>query len=85
MVVHSFTGIFEYFPEILQFCVIQNKISEITILIVISEKFDENCLNEIKFKLNKYLKGELKIIFKIVDSIANTPSGKPQIIISKLK
>ncbi len=85
LVVHSFTGIFEYFPEILQFCVIQNKISEITILIVISKKFDENCLNEIKFKLNKYLKGELKIIFKVVDSIDNTPSGKPQIIISKLK
>lgn len=85
MVVHSFTGIFEYFPEILQFCVVQNKISEITILIVISEKFEDTCLNNIRSKLNKYLKGELEIIFKVVESIRNTPSGKPQIIISNLK
>lgn len=84
LVVHSFTGIFEHYKEIIQFCVIQDNLKSIKIKIVVSKEFHENILKSISNDLNKYLHGELKIDFRIVNKIASTPSGKPQIIISYL-
>lgn len=84
LVVHSFTGIFEHYKEIIQFCVIQDNLKSIKIKIIISKEFNENILKSIKNDLNKYLQGELNIDFQIVNKIASTPSGKPQIIISNL-
>ena len=47
MVVHSFTGIFEYIPEIKQFQVLQENINTITIKYIKSEKFTPIILNKI--------------------------------------
>ena len=84
LVVHSFTGIFEHYKEIIQFCVIQDNLKSIKIKIIVSKEFHENILNSIKNDLNKYTHGELNVDFQIVNKIAATPSGKPQIIISYL-
>jgi phenylacetate-CoA ligase len=84
LVVHSFTGVFEHYKEIIQFCVIQNNLESIKIQIITAEAFNSKILEKIKKDLNKYINGELLIKFEKVYSIEPTPSGKPQIIISNL-
>ena len=86
MVVHSFTGIFEYIPEIQQFKVIQEDLSGITIEYIKSNTFKESALEKATQELRKYISdNEFVINFKEVDYIAPTKSGKPQIIESRIK
>lgn len=85
LIVHSFTGIFEYFPEIRQFCVIQEKIGGIRIQYIPSESFKLEVLDAIKKQLMEQIKEPFSIDFELVEFIAPTGSGKPQIVISKLK
>jgi len=85
MVVHSFTGIFEHFPKIIQFCVIQNNLSSLLIKIIVEVDFNKTTLNNIAHKINNHTSDELEIKFEIVSHIPPTPSGKPQIIISNIK
>ena len=86
MVVHTFTGIFEHYPEIEQFCVIQEDLNGILIQYIPRAEFHADILNEILSKIQFYLnEPEFQIGFKQVSNIPSTPSGKPQIIISKLK
>ena len=84
LTVHSFTGIFEYYNEIIQFCIIQNNLDSILINMIISDDFNDDILNSIKTKLETLSNHELKLKFQMVDYIASTPSGKPQIVISNL-
>lgn len=86
LVVHSFTGIFEYIKEIEQFKVIQEDISGITIEYIKSKLFNLNALEKATLELRKYIKDPKFVInFKEVTYIAPTKSGKPQIIESRIK
>lgn len=85
MVVHFFTGIFEFIPEIKQFRVIQRTINEIEIEYIPDNNFDNRKLDEIRFKIQEHLKEAFPISFRKVDFIPATKSGKPQIIESHLK
>ncbi|NPA37924.1 MAG: phenylacetate--CoA ligase family protein [Chlorobi bacterium] len=86
MVVHSFTGIFEHYQSIKQFCVIQDNLDSITIEYIPDVNFKGTELPEIRSKIHKSLKdNDFRVEFKEVGKINATPSGKPQIIISKLK
>ncbi len=86
MVVHSFTGIFEYIPEIKQFKVIQEDRNGITIEYIKSKTFKQSAINKATEALRKYIKDhQFSINFKEVNYIAPTKSGKPQIIESRLK
>lgn len=85
MVVHFFTGIFEFIPEVKQFRVIQKTLHEIEIEYIPESNFDNRILNEIRVKIQEHLKEEFPINFKKVDYIPATKSGKPQIIESHLK
>ena len=85
MIVHSFTGIFEYYPEIRQFQVTQDKLNEIQIKYISNQGKIDSQLNEIKNKIIQNLKEDITITFKEVSEIPNSPSGKPQIIKSTLK
>ncbi len=85
IVVHSFTGIFEHIPEIKQFCVVQNNLSGIEILFVKDDGFKKETLSNIEIQILNYLKEPFEIIFKEVDEIQPTKSGKPQLIVSNLK
>lgn len=85
LVVHSFTGIFEFIPEIKQFCVIQDSIQGIRIQYIPNANFSSSILNRIRKRIQQELAEEFKIDFQQVDHIPPTPSGKPQIIISNLK
>jgi phenylacetate-CoA ligase len=85
LIVHSFTGIFEYFPEISQFCVVQEQIDGIRIQYIRSESFKLEVLDAIKKQLSELINEPFSMEFESVESIASTGSGKPQIVISKLK
>jgi len=81
LVVHSFTGIFEYIPEIKQFKIIQNTLDGILIEFIRSDGFTNSILRDVLKKLQFYIEDEnFKITFKEVKFIAPTKSGKPQII-----
>src|SRR5690554_5728766 len=86
LIVHSFTGIIEYYPDIKQYQIIQEKIDEIVIKYITDDiiPLQENTLGSIEEKINKLTDNSVKIIFEKTDFIANSPSGKPQIIKSLL-
>jgi phenylacetate-CoA ligase len=85
LIVHSFTGVFEYFPSIKQFCVIQKDLYGIDIEYIEGEKFEMVVLDQIKNELLRFIGEEFNINFIQVEEILPTKSGKPQIIISQLK
>lgn len=85
LTVHSFTGIFEFVPEIKQFKVIQEKIDKITIEYIKDSGFKLEILENITSELQKHIQdSSFKINYKEVTFIAPTKSGKPQIVESKL-
>lgn len=85
LIVHSFTGIFEYVSEIEQFRVIQNEINGIIIEYIPGDGFESTVLEKVEKAIRSNLKDEdFKIEFKEVNHIPNTPSGKPQIIQNNL-
>ena len=84
LIVHSFTGVLEYYPSIKQFCVIQLELIGITIEFIRGTDFEISVLDKIQNELMKFIAEDFKIDFKEVSNIPPTKSGKPQIIISKL-
>ncbi|QOD61504.1 phenylacetate--CoA ligase family protein [Polaribacter haliotis] len=86
MVVHSFTGIFEYIPEVKQFQVVQNDLDSITIKYIKSNIFTEEILEKVTKELQKYIKdSNFSIIYQEVEFIAPSKSGKPQMIENNIK
>jgi phenylacetate-CoA ligase len=84
LIVHTFTGIFEFFPEIEQFKVIQHELNSITIEYIPSKLFKSEILNSIRKEVYELTGTGIEIYFKEVDHISPTRSGKPQIIESTL-
>lgn len=86
LIVHSFTGVFEFYPQIKQFKVIQNKTSCIDIEYIEGNDFKLDLLKEITTELQKHIKDVSFVISYIkVQEIKPTKSGKPQIIESNIK
>ena len=85
MIVHVFTGIFEFISEIRQFRVVQKNLDGIEIEFIKDKGFGPHVLEQVRSKINEYLEEDFPINFKEVDHIPPTPSGKPQIIQSFLK
>ncbi len=81
LIVHSFTGVFEYFPEIKQFQVYQKYKSEITIRYIPGNHFTKEILKNIQNTLEKLAEECLNIEFVEVDEILPSKSGKPQIVV----
>jgi phenylacetate-CoA ligase len=84
LIVHSFTGIFEYFASVKQFCVIQTNLNGIVIEYIQGNDFQLTVLDKIKSELLNFIAEDFIIEFKEVVNILPTKSGKPQIIVSKL-
>ncbi|KGL63249.1 hypothetical protein [Polaribacter sp. Hel1_85] len=85
LIVHSFTGIFEYVSTIKQFRVIQKNRNGITIEYIKSKGFKFETLEEITAELQKHIQDKSFVIDYVnVDYIAPTKSGKPEIITSLL-
>ncbi len=82
LIVHSFTGVFEYFSEIKQFQVVQKKNdTAITINYIEGMNFRNKVLKDIHEKLNHLANEQLMITFNQVYEIKNSKSGKPQIVV----
>ena len=84
LIVHSFTGIFEYFPEIKQFCIIQEDVDGVLIQYIPGDQFDPSILTIIRNRILSLLNEPFDLRFEQVASIPATKSGKPQLIISRL-
>jgi len=82
--VHSFTGIFEYFPEIKQFQVIEQE-RGLLIRYIKDEAFTIKTLELVKEKLYEKIDKNLVVIFKEESLIEPTASGKPCMVMSKEK
>lgn len=85
MVVHSFTGIIEHYPQIKQYTVLQKELDGIIIQYIPDNGFKIDILNKIEKEIRESLQEDkFYINFEEVDYIAPTASGKPQIIQSFL-
>ena len=84
LVVHTFTGIFEFFSAIRQFKVIQREVESIEIEYVPDFSFTEAVLPAVEQVIREKANTSIRIRWRAVQSIAATKSGKPQIIESYL-
>ena len=81
LVVHFFTGIFEHYPEIEQFQVLQQKKGgKIQINYIKGVNFTKIILDHIRNKIYERAEERFPLNFSNVTKIKPTPSGKPQII-----
>lgn len=85
LIVHTFTGIMEHYQEIKQFRVIQTTLNKITIEYIPRTNFNPTVISQIKSRIHKEVNEAFNIEFIEVVNIPNSPSGKPQIIVSSLK
>lgn len=84
LIVHFFTGIFEYYSSIQYFQVCQEKLEEIRIKIVPNPDFSEKDCMMIKKEINEKGDKDLIIIFEIVNEIPLEKSNKRRFVISNL-
>lgn len=84
LIVHTFTGIFEFYPEIKQFQVVQNELESITILYIPTKDFTPAILEAIEVKFRDRTKSSISIIWEAVEKIEASKSGKPQLIVNNL-
>lgn len=84
LIVHTFTGIFEFFPEIKQFQVIQNEEDCIIIKYIKGVDFNKAVLDKIGVKFFERTGSLLSINWEEVEKIEASKSGKPQLIVNNL-
>lgn len=84
MIVHFFTGIFEFIPQIKQFKVVQRELNSIEIEYVPGENFTSDICVSVDNQIHKFLNEDFPIHWIQVKEIKPTPSGKPQIVQSFL-
>lgn len=84
LIVHTFTGIFEFYDEIRQFRVVQSKLDSIQIEYIPSDTFTENVLPKLEKDIRYKTKSSIGIDWKEVSEIPTTGSGKPQLIKNNL-
>ncbi len=85
LIVHFFTGIFEHYPEIDQFCITQKAHGIIEVDYIASNKFNSEVLDKISKEIVVKANEEFDIVWRKVEYIAPTPSGKPQIVKNLIK
>jgi len=84
LIVHFFTGILEHIEEIRQFQVVQHTIDDIEIRVIPAENFTTDCFENIKREILSKANEKFNLRFSSVSKIDPSPSGKPQIVVSKL-
>ena len=85
LIVHFFTAIMGKRDDIAQFRILQNKQDEIEFEYIPSPNFNNNSLKEVDDEIRAHVsENELKINYLKKDSIPASPSGKPQIVVSKI-
>ena len=85
LIVHFFTGLFEFIEGVDQFQVTQAQPDEIEVKIVKNEKFTDADRQKIADEIKTGGGDELKIKFNFVEQIPLASSGKRRFVISKIK
>jgi phenylacetate-CoA ligase len=85
LIVHFFTGIFEYYQSIDTFKVIQEKPGEITIEIVPRHGFQDAHWEQIKDEILQKGDPDLKIELKVLKDIPLEKSNKRRFVVSKMR
>ena len=81
IVVHYFTGYFEWVESVDQFQVIQTKRDQITVKLIPNNKFNSYEGDKIKNDLGKTIGDDVRINLEFVDDIQLTRSGKRRFVI----
>jgi phenylacetate-CoA ligase len=81
---YSFIYIARSVPGIVKFQVVQEKLGEIRILLVVDSRFPVDGSEQVRKKAAQRLGGDDEIIVEIVDDIAPARSGKYRPVISKV-
>ena len=84
LIVHFFTGIFEYYHSVDTFRVLQEKMGEITIEIVPQPDFKNEHWEKIKQEILSKGDPDLKLHLNVVSEIPIGPSNKRRFVISRL-
>ena len=84
LIVHNFTGYFEWIDSVDQFQIIQEKIDEFNILLKINDKYTKEEENKIYQYWKKYINEDVKIKISVVDDIPLTRSGKRRFLIERI-
>jgi len=84
LIVHFFTGIFEFVDQIQQFQVIQHSLNDIEIKFILSDNFSNQVLVALRKEIFKKANEKFPLRFTEVSKIPPTASGKPQIVISNI-
>jgi phenylacetate-CoA ligase len=79
LTVHTFTGVFEHVPEIVQFAIVPTG-DGFTVEYRPAPSFDPSIPERVATTLRDVIGEPVAIDWREVDHIAPTPSGKPQII-----
>jgi len=85
LIVHFFTGIFEYYPQIAKFRVYQGRVEELDIQIVFQPDADRTILESIRKEILEKGDKDLKINFKLVDTIEDGKNGKRRFVLSDVR
>lgn len=80
LIVHTFTGIFEFFEEIEQFRIVQRVADGIDVEFIPRPGFRTSTTEQIERRLRDVIAEPFDITFVEVERIPSTPSGKPQIV-----
>ncbi len=84
MIVHFFTAIFQVEPSIEMFKIVQRKLEGIEIEYIKGAVFDDAVFTRVEDRIFKELNEKIEIIWREVNEISPTKSGKPQMIQSFL-
>jgi phenylacetate-CoA ligase len=84
LIVHFFTGILEYFPEIESFQVVQESAEELHLRVVPAGGFTAESERRIEAALREKGTGGMRIVIERVPEIPLTPGGKRHFIINRL-
>jgi phenylacetate-CoA ligase len=84
LIVHFFTGYFEWVDTVKQFQVVQEAIDRIILKLVPSDKFNEEARGKIEKDVKEYIGSDVELEIKIVDDIPLARSGKRRFVISEV-
>jgi phenylacetate-CoA ligase len=85
LIVHFFTGIFEFYEDIRQFQIVQHKKDDIEVRYIEGKNFALETLNRLRQEIYDKAGEIFPLRFTKVEEIQATPSGKPQIVVSKMR
>lgn len=85
LVVHAFTGIFEHHPEVSQFQIEQTDTRGIIIRYIKGTDFHPAIMESIGKRIAEAVNEPFELRFEDVEHIPPSGSGKPQLIVSRLK